>query len=195
MEVNKAVAAVLVAGIAFFVTGTIGIGLVREHFPKEAAIKIEGAPSGGGGPAAPAPVELPPIAPLLATADEKAGEAVAKKVCSACHTFGQGQPAGVGPNLYGVIGAPHGHMQGFNYSEALKSIKGPWTYEELNHWLFKPSLVAPGTRMAFAGIPSEKERANVIAYLRTLSASPEPLPSADAAAPPADAPAPAAKSP
>ncbi len=181
MEVNKAVAAVLVAGIAFFITGTIGMGLVRETVPEKTAIKIEGveaAPTAG----AEKPEALPPIAPFLATADEHAGEDFAKKVCAACHTFDKGGKAGVGPNLYGVLGGPHAHMQGFNYSEALKSKKGPWTYEELNEWLHKPSSYAPGTRMAFPGIPSEKERANVIDFLRTLSPNPEPLPPVQPAA-------------
>ncbi len=176
MEGNKAIAAVLVAGIAFFVCGTIGVGLVHETKLKETAIKIAGVQEAAA-PSAPAPEAIPPIATYLASADEHAGEAYAKKVCAACHTFGQGQPAGVGPNLYGVLGGPHAHMQGFNYSDALKSKKGPWTYEELNHWLYKPASYAPGTRMAFAGIPSEKERANVIDYIRSLSPNPEPLPS------------------
>lgn len=183
LEGNKAIAAVLVAGIAFFVTGTIGVGLVHEEKLKEPAIKIAGVQDTAAA-SAPAPAEIPPIATYLASADEHAGEAYAKKVCAACHTFAQGQAAGVGPNLYGVLGGPHAHMQGFNYSDALKSKQGPWTYEELNHWLYKPSAYAPGTRMAFAGIPSEKERANVIDYLRTLSASPEPLPAAAPAATP-----------
>ena len=129
--------------------------------------------------AAAAPAAEPSIDTLLASADPAAGEADTKKLgCVACHTFAEGGKAGLGPNLYGVVGAPHGHMEGFNYSTALKSKTGPWTYDELSKWLTKPSAYAPGTRMSFAGIAKPKERADVIAYLRTLSPNPEPLPEA-----------------
>jgi cytochrome c len=179
MEVNKACAAVLVAGIAFFVTGMVGDILVHSPMPKEPAIKIEGAPAATGG-GEPKEEALPPIAPLLAKADPAKGDALAKKLCASCHTFDQGGKAGVGPNLYGVVGSPHGHMEGFNYSAALKGKQGPWKFEELNAWLHKPSSYAPGTRMAFAGINSAQDRADLIDYLRTLSPSPEPLPAAGA---------------
>lgn len=176
MEVNKAVAAVLVAGIAFFVTGWIGVNLVQENPPAKTAIKIE-EPQAASPSGAPATPQLPPIANLLASADPKAGEEDTKKLgCVACHTFNEGGKAGIGPNLYGVVGAPHGHMPGFGYSESLKDKKGPWTFAELNEWLYQPSAYAPGTRMSFAGIKNNKERADVIAYLRTLSGHPEPLP-------------------
>lgn len=193
MEVNKAIAAVLVAGIAFFLTGTIGMNLVNEQPLKATAIKIEvpeaGAPSGQ-----PAPAQLPPVAALLAKADPAAGEAATKKLgCTACHTFNEGGKAGIGPNLYNVVGGPHAHMQGFDYSAALKSKTGDWNYDELNEWLNKPSAYAPGTRMTFAGIKNDQERANVIDYLRTLSPNPKPLPTPDQAPPKsAAAPAPAA---
>lgn len=128
------------------------------------------------------PGPLPPIAPLLASADSAAGEAYAKKVCVACHSLNEGGKAVIGPNLYGVVGGPHGHMQGFNYTNGLKSKPGPWTYDELNAWLSSPNSYAPGTRMAFPGIKNDKLRADVIAYLRTLSHNPEPLPSSPPAA-------------
>jgi cytochrome c len=192
MEVNKGLAAILVAGIAFFLTGTIGANLVQEHRLEKSVLDIKTAPAETGTPA-PAPAALPPIAPLLAKADLAAGEKYAKSVCSACHTFNDGGRAGVGPNLYGVLGGPHAHMAGFNYSAGLKAKQGPWTYDELNEWLRSPSSYVPGTRMTFAGIKNDQQRADVIDYLHTLSANPEPLPSPEAApaaaAPAAGAPA------
>jgi cytochrome c len=127
------------------------------------------AASAGGGE--------PSIDTLLASADPTRGEADTKKQgCVACHTFTEGGKAGLGPNLYGVVGGPHAHMEGFNYSNALKAKQGPWSFEELNKWLTKPAAYAPGTRMTFVGVKDPKERADIIDYLRTLSHSPEPLP-------------------
>ncbi len=188
MAVNKAIAAVLVAGIAFMLCSLVADNLVRPRQLAKPAIEVA-LPAAA--PAA-APAAEPPFAALLASADPAKGEAVTKSAgCVACHTFAKDGKAGVGPNLYGVVGAPHGHMEGFNYSAALKAKTGPWTYEELNEWLKKPAAYAPGTKMTFAGLPDPQKRADVIDYLRTLSPSPEPLPAAPAAAAPAAA-APAA---
>src|SRR5579875_429869 len=132
LEVNKFVAAILTAGIAFFVTGTIADNLITEERPAKPVLKIE-APAGSTGATSTAseqPEQLPPLAPLLAKADVKAGEDYAHKICAACHTFNEGGKAGVGPNLYGIVGGPHGHMAGFDYSTALKSKQGPWTFDE-----------------------------------------------------------------
>jgi cytochrome c len=176
MEINKAVAAVLVAGIVFFLCGWLGMNLVDEKRLEKVAIAIQGAPAEGAASGAPKPEALPPIAPLLAKADVATGESTAKKLCTSCHTFNEGGKAGVGPNLYGVVGGPHGHMEGFNYSAGMKEKKGPWTFDELNEWLHKPSSYVTGTRMAFAGINNDQQRADVIAYLRSLSPNPVPLP-------------------
>jgi cytochrome c len=131
--------------------------------------------------ATPAPAGESDINVLLASADVDAGKSSMTKLgCVACHSVNEGGKAGLGPNLYGVVGAPHGHQEGYAYSTALKGKTGPWTYAELDKWLLKPSAYAPGTKMSFAGIGSPKVRADVIAYLRSLSANPEPLPAADA---------------
>jgi cytochrome c len=176
MEINKGIAAVLVAGIVFFLTGLIGMNLVNEKRLEKPAIAIQGAPAAEATSGTPKPEALPPIAPLLAKADVATGEATVKKLCTSCHTFNEGGKAGVGPNLYGVVGGPHAHMQGFDYSAGMKAKTGPWTFDELNEWLHKPSSYVPGTRMAFAGISNDQQRADVIDYLHTLSHSPEPLP-------------------
>jgi cytochrome c len=190
MEVNKGIAAILVVGIVFFLTGLIGDNLVYKMLPAKPALDIKvtaTAPSAEANK----PQPLQPIGPLLASADTAAGEQFVKQVCATCHTFNDGGKPLIGPNLYGIVGAPHAHEAGFNYSDAILKFKGqPWTYEALNEWLYKPSQYAPGTRMTFVGIPSEKQRANVISFLRTLSHNPVPLPSAQAAAPAAK-PAPA----
>jgi len=175
LELNKAVAAVLTAGITFMVAGIVGRMVVHPHRLEKPAIAIDvpdsDAPAAPAAPAGPEPIE-----PLLANADVEAGQQLARRQCGACHTFDKGGRNGVGPNLYGVLGAPHGHIDGFNYSNALKGKEGPWNYDELNHWLFKPSAYAPGTRMAFAGLSNTQQRANVIAFLRSLADTPQPLP-------------------
>ena len=183
MEVNKGIAAVLVGGIAFFITGLLGESLVREVPLEKPVLNIAVAPAATTGaeakPAGPAP-----IAPLLASADPKSGEQFAHRVCVVCHTFDKGGKNGVGPNLFGVLGGPHDHEPGFSYSPAMEKFKGqPWTFDALNEWLYKPSSYAPGTRMSFAGITSDKQRADVIAYLRTLADNPVPLPQTPPAAP------------
>lgn len=205
MEVNKGIAALLVGGIAFFLTGLLGDLLVREELPLKPVLNIAAAPEAAAGGEA-KPAGPGPIAALLATADVKTGDQFAHRVCVACHTFDKGGKNGVGPNLYGVVGGPHDHEAGFNYSPAMEKFKGqPWTFDALNEWLFKPSAYAPGTRMSYAGITNDKQRADVIAYLRSLSDNPVALPPpeeaqkaaapAAGAAPAAAAPAPAAGAP
>ncbi|TDH63340.1 cytochrome c family protein [Dankookia rubra] len=112
----------------------------------------------------------------MASADPEKGGALFRRQCAVCHSANEGGKNGVGPNLYDVVGKPHGHLEGFNYSAALKGKQGPWNYEELNHWLLAPAKYAPGTRMGFVGLKDVQDRANVIAYLRSLSPNPQPLP-------------------
>jgi cytochrome c len=122
------------------------------------------------------PAEVP-IETLLASASVDHGAQVAKQ-CGTCHNFQEGQGPKVGPDLYGVVGRKIASVPGFNYSSALKAVNGTWTFDALNKWLTDPRADVPGTAMTFAGLSSEKQRADVIAYLNTLSKNPLPLPTA-----------------
>jgi cytochrome c len=175
MEVNKVIAAVLTAGIIFFLAGFIGDNIVSETRPKQVAIKIDMPEEQKGG--APAPAALPPVAVLLAKADPGRGEEATKKVgCIACHTFNEGGKNGIGPNLYGILGEPIGKGKDYSFSTALSGKGGNWTYQALNEWLSKPSGFVPGTKMTFAGVKDDQQRADIIDYLHTLTKNPEPLP-------------------
>ena len=118
-----------------------------------------------------------PIDTLLASASADRGAQVAKQ-CQACHNFEEGQGPKIGPDLYNVVGRKIASVSGFNYSSALKSKNGNWDFNALNAWLIKPSAYVPGTAMTFAGLSNDKQRADVIAYLDSLSKNPVPLPKA-----------------
>lgn len=125
-----------------------------------------------------------PIAVLLASASVEKGQATAKQ-CQACHTFEKGGPNRVGPNLYGIVGSTRGEgRNGFNFSAAMKVKGGKWTDDDLNKFLTSPKGFVPGTAMTFAGLSRDTQRADVIAYLHTLSDNPVPLPKPEANAEP-----------
>jgi len=178
-EVNKIVGAVLMALLITTVIGHAGDILVPE--PKAGQhIEIAGAPAGAPAGAAPTqqaslPAELKPIEPFLAKANIDDGKKVANQ-CKVCHTLGKGEPARIGPNLYGVVGEKVASRAGFQYSDAIKKLGGDWSFDELNKWLDGPQKVAPGTKMTFAGIKDEQQRADLIAYLNSQSDAPQPLP-------------------
>ena len=184
IEVNKILAGVLAAGTAFGLAGLVGAKLVTSERPEHLAIVIHGPAATSAPDTGPAVV---PIAALLAKADPSKGQADAQKLCGACHTLNQGGGSMVGPNLYGIIGEPIAQKAGYAFSTALKGKKGPWTFDAMNDWLTDPKSYASGTKMAFAGISSDRQRADVIDYLRTNAAHPEPLPPVPKATPGAGA--------
>jgi cytochrome c len=175
---NTMLGAILTAGIAFSALGIIADAVVHPHRLEKSAIKVEGVAAAPTAATEAAPAPLAPIAPLLAKASVTAGQADVKKLCAVCHNFVEGAGAKVGPDLYGVVGRPRASAPGFEYSSALKGKAGNWTFDDLNTWLHNPKSFAPGTKMAFAGIDDDKERADVIDYLDSLSNSPVPLPPA-----------------
>ena len=132
-------------------------------------------PSSSSSPSTSEPSAPESVNALLADADIAAGEKLIRK-CTACHSIDQGGANKVGPNLWNVVGAPKAGHDGFSYSRALTALDGAWTYEDLNQFLAKPKAFAPGTKMGFAGLKDVGDRANLIAFLRTLSAAPQPLP-------------------
>lgn len=162
---------VLGAGIialgATIVTGEV----FHAERPEKMGYPIEGVEEEGAGAAeAEKPIEF-----YLASADPAAGANVFKK-CAACHNAEKGGPNALGPNLWGTLGKPHGHVAGFNYSDALKSVPGAWTWQGMSDWLKSPKSYAPGTKMTFAGLSKPEDRANVIAYLNQQSDAPMPIP-------------------
>lgn len=176
LEMNKIAAGVLVAGLLAMVAGKVADGLYHPvHDIEKRGYAIEVAEeTGAGGEVAEEKPEN--ILPLLASADVAAGEALTKR-CTSCHTFEQGGANKVGPNLYGIVGAKLAHKGDFSYSDAMATHGGNWDYNSLSAFFKKPKDFVPGTKMAFAGLSKEEDRANLIAYLRTLSGSPVALPS------------------
>jgi cytochrome c len=113
--------------------------------------------------------DAPSIDALLAKANIEAGKSAAK-ICATCHTFEKGQPAKIGPNLYGIVGSKHAHMEGFAYSPAMKAKAAEvWDVKALNNYIYDPKATVPGNKMAYPGLKKDEDRANVIAYLKSLS--------------------------
>jgi cytochrome c len=176
-EFNKIAGALLATLLFVVVLNNVGDLVMHPTVPDTPAYVVEGMETADA-EAADAKAEKEPepaLGALLAAASPEKGEKVAKK-CAACHSFEEGGPNKVGPNLWGVIGHEKAAHAGFAYSDALKGLGGTWTFEDLNHFLTRPKDFAPGTKMSFAGLKKPTDRADLLAYLRSLSDSPVPLP-------------------
>nr|WP_173935210.1 cytochrome c family protein [Chelativorans sp. Marseille-P2723] len=179
-ELNKIIGAVLGTIFIIFSVSLLSGSIFHSPAPETPgyAIAVPEGDEGGGGAAEPAAES---VLPLLASADPSAGESVFRR-CQACHTVDEGGANRVGPNLWGVVNNAVAAHEGFSYSAALEEFsqggQETWTYENLDHFLLNPRGFIPGTAMAFAGLRNVEDRADVIAYLRTLSNDPAPLPEA-----------------
>jgi cytochrome c len=162
----------LAASLFAMVVGKVSNALVSVHPLEKPAIAVaEAAPEAT---AAAKPPELPPIGPKLKDADVKRGEALFKQQCFTCHTIDKGGVNKVGPNQWNIVGRKKASHEGFSYSSALQKVGGEWSYEDINHMIFKPQSFVRGTKMAFAGLPKEQDRADIIAFLRTMHDDPKP---------------------
>ena len=178
-ELNKIIAAVLLTALIIIGISKFTDVLFHVEKPKESAYKIEGleiastlASSGGSETKV---VEAVDIKALLAMGDLGHGEKVFKK-CSACHMITSGGKNMIGPNLWSVIGRTAGSVSDYKYSKAMLAYGKEWTFEEMDSYLIKPQAYVKGTKMAFAGLRKEKDRASVILFMNSKSSSPKPLP-------------------
>ena len=193
-EWNKIIGAVLGTVMFIFVIRLVAEKIYEPEKPEKPGYVVEGVAetAAGGGAAAPVEEAMPDWGTVLASADVAAGKATSTK-CEQCHDLSKGGPNKIGPNLFGVVDRPRASHEGFAYSGAMKGKPGNWTYDELFKFVKAPGVMMPGTKMSFAGLRSEKDRINLIAYLRSNAdapaAIPAPAPKAAAAAPAAAAPA------
>lgn len=176
-EFNKVMMALLLVG-----TSTLGgsilanEALFKPKKPAKPGFEVAVAPQGGqqAAPAAAAPTKT--MAEVFASANAANGPAVFRQ-CATCHTINKGGANGAGPNLFGVVGRNHAGSAGFNYSNAMKGKSGePWTLEAIYAFITNPRAAVPGTSMSFAGLRSEQQRADLIAFLREQSDSPVEVP-------------------
>lgn len=181
-EINRILGWVLAALVAVLGLSIFTGYLFPVHEPEQRAYVVAGiqeeAPAGGAAADAEKPIEF-----FLASADVARGEAQFRK-CAACHTIEKGGAQGIGPNLWGIVGSKHAHIPGFNYSPAMQATADQvWDWKSMSEWLRNPRAYLPGNRMSFAGIGRVQDRADLLAYLNTMSDRPLPLPAAPAAEP------------
>ena len=175
-ELNKIIAAVLLVALLVIGIGKLSNVIFHVEKPKTPGYAVELAQTTTVSSSTKTIVEEKiDIAALMAMGDIDLGKKVFKK-CAACHSIIKGGKNNIGPALYNVVGRKTGVVTDYKYSKALTSFDKEWTFEELNGYLIKPAKWIRGTKMAFAGLRKEKDRASVIKYLNQNSDSPVPLP-------------------
>ena len=172
-EINKILTAVLVVFLVIFGIGKISDIVFHVEKPNTSAYKVEFAEVDQT--KASSSVQTVDIAALLALGTIEHGQKVFKK-CSACHSIKKGGRNNIGPALYNVLGRNMGALEDYKYSIALIAFGKDWTFDEMNNFLIKPTTYIKGTKMAFAGLKKEKDRASVILYMNANSDSPLDLP-------------------
>jgi len=176
-EINKIVAAVLLVALLVIGIGKLSNIIFYVDKPETPGyvVEVEQVSTSSAQTSTGTAEEKIDIAALMAMGDIAVGEKVFKK-CAACHSIVKGGKNNIGPALYNVVGRQVGSISDYKYSKALSEYKKEWTFEELNGYLIKPAKWIKGTKMAFAGLRKEKDRASVIKYLNQNSDNPLPLP-------------------
>ena len=172
-EINKIIAAILVTVLLVFGIGKISEIIFHTEKPDVLGYKVEIKVDTSTGQVK--TENQIDISVLLALGDIDHGKSIFKK-CVACHSIAQEGGNKIGPKLYNVVGRTVGSLSDYKYSKALASYGKEWTFEELNGFLIKPSKWIKGTKMAFAGLKKEKDRASVLLYLNENNDSPKNLP-------------------
>ena len=168
---NTVAGCFLASALFAMVVGKVSNALVSTHPLEKPAIAVADAPpeTASAAPAA----ELPPIGPKLKDANVEHGKALFQQQCFTCHTVDKGGPNKVGPNQWNLVGRKKASEPGFSYSSGMQAMGGTWSYEDINLMIFKPLAYVKGTKMAFVGVPKEQDRADIIAYLKTMNDSPQ----------------------
>ena len=175
-EINKIIAAVLLVALLIIGIGKISNLIFHVEKPKTPGFTVEvDQVVTTSGSSAEVTDEKIDIAALMAMGDVVSGEKIFKK-CAACHSITKGGKNKIGPALYNVVGRKVGGVNDYKYSKALAGYEKSWTFEELNGFLLKPAKWIKGTKMAYAGLRKEKDRASIIKYLNKNSDNPQPLP-------------------
>ena len=175
-ELNKIIAAVLLVALLVIGIGKVSDMIFYVEKPEKPGYAVEVEQVSSGSASTKDVVEkVVDIAALMALGDVASGEKIFKK-CAACHSINKGGKHKIGPALYNVVGRKVGAVEDYKYSKALIAYEKEWTFEELNGFLIKPAKHIKGTKMAYAGLRKEADRASVIKYLNENSDNPLPLP-------------------
>tara|TARA_B100000530_G_scaffold191842_1_gene121769 strand:- start:384 stop:923 length:540 start_codon:yes stop_codon:yes gene_type:complete len=175
-EINKIVAAILMVALLVIGIGKLSDVIFHVEKPERPGYSVEvEAVNTISTSALSSESDKIDIAALMAMGDVVHGEKVFKK-CAACHSIVKGGKNAIGPALYNVVGRKVGAIEDYKYSKALSAYDKDWTFEELNGFLIKPAKWIKGTKMAYAGLRKEKDRASVIKYLNENSDNPLSLP-------------------
>jgi cytochrome c len=175
-ELNKIIAAILMVGLLVIGLGKVADGIFHVKKPQSPGYQVEVESQLISGTSQTVEIiEKIDINAVMALGDITSGEKIFKK-CAACHSINKGGKNKIGPALYNVVGRAVGGVDDYKYSKALASYGKEWTFEELNGFLIKPSSYLKGTKMSYAGLRKEKDRASVIKYLNQNSDSPKLLP-------------------